>query len=169
MSPVVVDGILDDPVWAEAQWQGDFSQLKPSPGEPAGAVTRVAVAFDDRHIYAAFRCLNPSGGSANSSDTARDSDMDEDNAVTLYLDTYHTRRDCYYFSTNSLGTQVDGPDRRGRRIQRQEWDCTWWVVSRAGQPGLDLRDENPGLRDAHPPRRGPGLGDQFPPELPGAV
>jgi len=88
-----LDGLLDEDTWREAEWQGDFVQLKPSPGTPARAETRVAVAFDETHIYAAFRCYNPTGPSANSKITRRDGNMDMDNAVTLYLDSFHTRRD----------------------------------------------------------------------------
>ncbi len=34
---------------------------------------------------------------------------------------------------------------------------------------MELRDGHPGLRAAHPARRGPDLGDQFPAQLPGTV
>ncbi len=104
----VIDGALQDAVWSIAQWQAEFTQLRPAQGQPARAETRVAVAFDDSHIFVAFRCANPAGPASTSKVTRRDGDMDQDNAVTLYLDTFHTRRDCYYFSTNSLGIRVDG-------------------------------------------------------------
>ena len=125
----VIDGILDDVCWKTADWQGDFIQLKPSPGEPARAQTRVAVTFDEKHLFVAFRCFNPTGNSANSKITRRDGDLDQDNAVTLYLDTFHTRRDCYYFSTNSIGTQIDGRIGEDGHSNDKTWDCTWQVQS----------------------------------------
>ena len=131
----VIDGVLDETFWQAAEWQGDFIQLKPSPGEPARAQTRVAVAFDDTHVYAAFRCFNPPGNSVNSKITRRDGNMDQDNAVTLYLDSFHTRRDCYYFSTNSLGTQVDGRIGEDGRSNDKNWDCIWQVTSREDSLG----------------------------------
>jgi len=130
-----LDGLLDEDTWREAEWQGDFVQLKPSPGTPARAETRVAVAFDETHIYAAFRCYNPTGPSANSKITRRDGNMDMDNAVTLYLDSFHTRRDCYYFSTNSLGTQVDGRIGEDGRSNDKNWDCAWHVKAREDSLG----------------------------------
>ena len=99
-SPPDIDGRFDEDFWKQADWQGDFRQLKPDLGQPARARTMVTVAFGAEKIYAAFRCFNPTGRSANSKITRRDGDMDQDNAVTFYLDTFHTRRDCYYFSTN---------------------------------------------------------------------
>ncbi|MBW7997937.1 MAG: carbohydrate binding family 9 domain-containing protein [Candidatus Glassbacteria bacterium] len=125
----VIDGVLDDIVWSGADWQEDFIQLEPSMGEPARAATRFAMAFDDKHVYAAFRCFNPTGPSANSTVTRRDGDMDIDNAVTLYLDTFLSRRDCYYFSTNSLGIQVDGRIAEDGKSNDKSWDCNWRVAS----------------------------------------
>jgi len=130
-----IDGVLDDSCWRSADWQGDFVQLIPSPGSPAQAQTRVAVTFDDRWIYAAFRCFNPAGSSVNSKITRRDGNMDQDNAVTFYLDTFHTRRDCYFFSTNSLGIQVDGRIGEDGRTNDKNWDCVWSVASREDSLG----------------------------------
>ncbi len=130
-----IDGKLDDPLWQVVDWQNNFSQLKPTPGAAPKAVTRVAVAYDSEHIYAAFRCLNPTGAAANSSIATRDGNMDQDNAVTFYLDTFHTRRDCYYFSTNSLGTQIDGRIGEDGSTNDKKWDCAWQVASHEGSLG----------------------------------
>jgi len=128
-APPKIDGLLDDPVWQAAEWQDNLVQYRPTPGDIPQAATRVAVACDRQFIYAAFRCLNPGGAATNSSIAERDGDMDNDNAITLYLDTFHTRRDCYYFSTNSLGTQVDGRISEDGLSNDKKWDCTWWVAS----------------------------------------
>ena len=132
---ITIDGTLDDETWRTADWQGDFIQMKPSPGEPARARTEVAVAFDGTHIYAAFRCFNPPGQSVNSTINRRDGNMDQDNAVTLYLDSFNTKRDSYYFSTNSLGTQVDGRIGEDGRTNDKNWDCIWRVRSREDSLG----------------------------------
>ncbi|MEA2064112.1 MAG: DUF5916 domain-containing protein, partial [Gemmatimonadota bacterium] len=134
-NPPQVDGSLDDRCWQQAEWQGGFVQLKPSMGEPARAHTRVAVAYDSKHIFVAFRCFNPTGPGANSRITRRDDNMDLDNAVTLYLDSFHSRRDCYYFSTNSLGTQVDGRIGDDGRSNDKSWDCTWYTASQQDSLG----------------------------------
>ncbi len=134
-TPPTIDGRLDDSIWQAADWQENFSQFKPDPGGVPRAATRVAVAYDNEHIYVAFRCFNPTGPSANSTITARDGNMDQDNAVTLYLDTYYTRRDCYYFSTNSLGTQVDGRIGQDGAANDKKWDCPWTVASREDSAG----------------------------------
>ena len=124
---IQLDGLLDDAIWVTADWQGDFIQMKPSPGELARARTKVAVAFDETHLYVAFRCFNPPDQFVQSTITRRDGNMDQDNAVTIYLDTFNTKRDSYYFSTNSLGTQVDGRIGEDGRTNDKNWDCIWHV------------------------------------------
>jgi len=83
----LLDGKLDEAFWEKANWQGDFTQLKPDLGEPAQAQTRFAVAFNQTHIFVAIRSTNPEGPRSNSRITRRDGNMDQDNAVTVYLDT----------------------------------------------------------------------------------
>ncbi|MFC2077152.1 carbohydrate binding family 9 domain-containing protein, partial [candidate division KSB1 bacterium] len=133
--PPEIDGVLDEPVWSAADWQGEFRQLKPTVGDPAQVETRIAVAHDLEHLYVAFRCFNDPERPVYSRITRRDGNMDFDNAITLYLDTFHTRRDCYYFSTNSLGTQVDGRIGEDGRSNDKRWDCVWSVASREDSLG----------------------------------
>ncbi len=156
-----IDGVLDEPCWQAAEWQGDFIQLKPSPGEPARAQTRIAIIYDDTNIYAAFRCFNPTGSSANSKINRRDGNMDQDNAVTLYLDSFHTRRDCYYFSTNSLGTQVDGRIGEDGRSNDKNWDCTWQVKSREDSLGWTAEMAIPVIEIRFPEGKGNVWGINF--------
>lgn len=125
-----IDGELNDLLWKQADWQGDMTQLKPAPGQPAQAPARFAIAFNDTHVFVAIHCTNPTGSGANSRITRRDGQMDEDNAVTVYFDTFYTRRDCYFFSTNSLGTQVEGRIGENGRTNYKNWDCNWAVASR---------------------------------------
>jgi hypothetical protein len=130
-----IDGAVDDACWQTADWQGDFVQLKPDMGDPALVNTRIAIAWDEEYIYAAFRCNNPDGAASNSQMTRRDANLDQDNSVTLFLDTFRNRRDCYYFATNSLGTQVDGRIGEDGRTNDKNWDCVWSVAAQEDSLG----------------------------------
>ena len=133
--PPTLDGKLEESFWQEVHWQGNFTQLKPDLGAPAQAPTQFGVAFSATHIYIGIRSTNPAGPKSQSLITRRDGNMDQDNAITVYLDTFHTRRDCYYFSTNSLGTQVDGRIGEDGRTNDKSWDCNWMVASRENEKG----------------------------------
>lgn len=130
-----LDGVLDETFWQSADWQGEFIQLKPSMGQAARAGTKIAVACDNSTVYVAFRCLNPTGRAANSKITRRDGELELDNAVAVYFDTFHSMRDCYYFATNSLGVQVDGRIAEDGRSDDISWDCNWKVASREDSLG----------------------------------
>jgi hypothetical protein len=48
--PPVIDGRLDDPVWQEGEWTGDFSQQQPTEGAKPTQPTELKVLYDDRNI-----------------------------------------------------------------------------------------------------------------------
>ena len=137
ISPAL-DGVLDESFWQKADWQGEFVQIKPLIGQPAKAQTQVALAFDKKNIYVAFRCLNPIGKPSSSKMVRRDSKMDLDNSVTVYLDPYNSSRDCYYFATNSLGTQSDGRLSDDGLTNDANWDCRWSVSTHEDSAGWTI-------------------------------
>ena len=59
----VIDGRLDDPVWAAAVPVGGFLQRDPDEGKPATEETVVRVAYDDHALYVAaeMRDRDPRG------------------------------------------------------------------------------------------------------------
>ena len=60
-SPPVIDGVLDDKVWAEAKINTDFSMYRPSNTGPARGThtTQVKVIYDDDAVYFGAKMLDP--------------------------------------------------------------------------------------------------------------
>ena len=54
--PIVVDGKLDDEVYARVIPMSDFIQQEPNEGAPATEKTESWVFFDDNNIYITARC-----------------------------------------------------------------------------------------------------------------
>ena len=54
----VVDGRLDDAVWAAAPVAGDFVQQRPNVGEPASQRTEARVVYDGDAVYVAVRAFD---------------------------------------------------------------------------------------------------------------
>ena len=129
----VIDGKLDDECWKKANHASGFIQFEPIPGEPPKEATKVYVLFDPEKIYVGFECLKERPDQVTGTQMKRDDYFFQDDYVAVFLDTYHDRRNCYGFSVNCLGTQVDrrianegsmreeGP--RGDRSRA--WDCSW--------------------------------------------
>lgn len=104
---VLVDGRLDEPVWREAARLTDFHQYQPVDGRPAEEATEVLVWYAPTAIYFGIiaRDRVPSGVRATVAD--RDN-LDTDDRVTIFLDTFNDRRRAFFFTVNPLGVQEDG-------------------------------------------------------------
>ena len=104
---VKIDGVLDEPAWSQAVRLGHFSQYQPADGRPAEEETEVLVWYSPTAIYFGIiaRDTDPSSVRATMSD--RDN-LDTEDTVTIYLDTFHDQRRAFFFTVNPLGAQQDG-------------------------------------------------------------
>lgn len=103
---VVVDGRLDEPVWAQAAVLRGFSQYLPNDNRPADDSTTVLVWYSPTAIYFGIRAYqNPAGVRATLADRDK---ISGDDYVQILLDTYHDRRQALVFGVNPLGVQADG-------------------------------------------------------------
>lgn len=104
---VVIDGVLDEPVWERAARLTDFRQYEPVDGRPAEEETEVLVWYapDAIHFGIIARDRYPDQIRATVAD--RDN-IGGDDHVILYLDTFNDRRRAFFFAVNPLGVQQDG-------------------------------------------------------------
>jgi hypothetical protein len=122
---IKVDGFLDEPVWEKAPEVGDFIQFEPERGKPASLKTVVKILYDESYIYFGFLCYDPQPERIAARMTKRDAELTADDAVGVLLDTFHDRRNCYFFVTNLLGTQRDGRVTENGRTSETTWDGIW--------------------------------------------
>ncbi len=122
---IKVDGFLDEPVWEKATEISDFIQFEPERGKPASLKTIVKIFYDEDSIYFGFICYDHQPEKIAAQITKRDADIHNDDAVIVFLDTFHDRRNCYYFVTNLLGTQLDGRITENGRTNETTWDGIW--------------------------------------------
>ncbi|MEE9176239.1 MAG: carbohydrate binding family 9 domain-containing protein, partial [Thermodesulfobacteriota bacterium] len=122
---IKVDGLLDEPVWEKAPEIGDFIQFEPERGKPASLRTIAKILYDEKFIYFGFICYDPQPEKIAAQMTKRDANIPNDDAVGVFLDTFHDRRNCYFFMTNLLGTQRDGRITENGRTSETTWDGIW--------------------------------------------
>lgn len=139
---VRVDGILDEKEWRDNPTIGEFIQSEPHPNEPPTEPTLVWVAYSKDALYIAIRCLDSTPEKIMSTDMRRDTLLYADDSVRLVLDTFHDRRNAYYFATNPAGVLVDG------RITENgypdySWDGIWRVKARIDEKGWTAEFEIP--------------------------
>jgi hypothetical protein len=134
-SPLVVDGVLDEPAWSAAEVVSDFVQQEPRVNEPVSERTEVRVLFDDEALYFGVRCFdsNPKGIVAR--ERRRDNPLTGDDRFEIVLDTFHDHRNGYYFVINPLGTQFDALITDEGQDLNVEWDERWWSETRIDTDG----------------------------------
>ena len=103
----VVDGALDEPVWQQAARLTGFSQYQPVDSRPAEERTEVLVWYSPSAIHFGILAYDRQPGAVRATVADRD-EIDGDDRVTIYLDTFDDRRRAYFFGVNPLGVQQDG-------------------------------------------------------------
>ena len=167
--PIRVDGVLDEAAWGRAAVLSDFIQFEPERGAPATVRTSVRILYDGTAVYFGFENADPEIDKIAARISKRDSDLTEDDAVAVCLDTYGDRRACYYFMTNLLGTQYDGRITDNGSTTDAIWDGVWKSAARKTETGwtaeiaieLSSLKYKPGLKRAW----GLGLARVFPRRL----
>jgi hypothetical protein len=123
-APLNVDGVLDEPFWAEAEVATDLiddrsQQLQSLP-------TYIRIAYTQTHLYIAVECIDDNIAELRASERREDRSFVGDDWVEIHLDPTHTHRQKYAFFSNPLGTKADaneGPSGRFNYGWSAEWDC----------------------------------------------
>ncbi len=127
--PPKIDGRLDDPVWQSATPIEGFLQREPIEGDPSSESTEARILVDDDRIYIGFRCYDSDPSRIVASRMQRDSELNDDDNVSVIFDTYNDRRGGFYFATNALGAQYDMLLSDEGRTRNSAWDCIWQTRS----------------------------------------
>lgn len=111
----------------------DFRQFDPGDGEPATLATRAYLSYDAKHLYVVFVCRDEPGKVR--ARLAKREDIDSDEQVILYLDTFHDQRRAYVFASNPLGIQLDGIYTEGQTTD-YTYDTVWYTEGRLTRDGF---------------------------------
>ena len=103
----IVDGVLDEPVWADAVRLTGFSQYEPVDGRPAEERTDVRVWYAPDAIWFGIEARDRQPAVIRATNADRDN-IDNDDHVLIFLDTFNDRRRAFFFGVNPLGVQQDG-------------------------------------------------------------
>ncbi len=100
-----VDGDLSDRGWKDASRSDLFVERSPGDMTEPAVRTEVMVAYDDKHLYVAFKCYDDPA-SIRATMCQRDQ-FSGDDAVVVLLDTYGDASWAYEFFVNPYGIQRD--------------------------------------------------------------
>ena len=104
-----IDGVLDDTVWNNLPYYGDFNMLEPgTQGDiPVGYQTKVQLAYDDTAVYIAAYMEDANPGSIASQFSQRDDVRAQADFIAVVLNTYDDGINETRFGVTSAGTIFD--------------------------------------------------------------
>jgi hypothetical protein len=102
-----IDGRLDEQAWTGAARLTGFWQYQPADGRPAAEQTEVLVWYSPTALHFGVLARDSDPGSIRATIADRDN-LDRDDKITIYLDTFNDKRRAFFFTVNALGVQEDG-------------------------------------------------------------
>lgn len=124
---IALDGVLDEPDWQTAPVIGEIRQREPKPGVAATERTEVKLLADGDHLYVGVMCFDGDPNRVVGTQMRRDADLGADDRVEILLDTFHDRRNAFYFATNPAGALVDGLIIENGSGINLDWNSIWNV------------------------------------------
>ena len=139
-----MDGVLDEPFWADIPPVTGFKQRDPVDGAPASERTEVRIAFDDNALYFGFTFFDSEPDRIRRAILDRGGRIDKDDRVIIGLDTYFDRRNGYIFEIGALGTQDDALF-SDESLDRPDWnwDGVFTTETTVNEDGWVLEMEIP--------------------------
>ena len=134
-TPPKLDGVLDDEAWTGGPFVLDpWSSYNPLRGETELLQTQVWIAYDDKALYFAFKCLDPEPGKIRTTISRRDNVWNDD-WVGVSLDSSRAGQMAYHMFINPSGIQMDALQTRN---EDTAVDWTWQSAGRVDAAGYTV-------------------------------
>ena len=131
---VRLDGVLSEPEWAAADSITNLVTIEPEEGGVPAGRTIVKVLGNSKEIIIGAVCHDPDPAKIVSFSKARDAELENEDNLTILLDTFLDGRTGYVFAVNPSGARFDAlVSPQGGEVN-SDWDAVWEAST--------LRDEN---------------------------
>ncbi|MBF12427.1 MAG: hydrolase [Flavobacteriaceae bacterium] len=129
---IILNGVLDENVWSEADSAKDFWQQFPTDSIKALDKTEVKLLYNDTHLFIGVTAYSI-GGKYTINSLRRDYSSRNNDNVTILFDTFKDGQNGFLFGLNAYGVQREallsdrGIDARGFNLN---WDTKWKSASK---------------------------------------
>ena len=139
-----LDGVLDEPVYAEVPAITGFIQQVPDSGAPATERTEAWILFDATNVYISARVWDSAPESQwVANEMRRDtSQLRQNDTFTVFFDTFYDRRNGFNFYTNPLGARSDSQF-TNEGNPNNDWNPVWDVRTGRFDGGWTVEMEIP--------------------------
>lgn len=140
---IEIDGDHDEDAWDEATYISNFTQRELDEGQPATEETRVAVLYNDTHLYIGVEALesNPEGIIAKES--RRDFSWQSEDNFEIILGPFDDKRSGYLFVVNPNGAIADVLVTDDGAGFNRDWNGVWQAAVEIDDEGWFIEIEIP--------------------------
>ncbi|MEM9558180.1 MAG: DUF5916 domain-containing protein [Acidobacteriota bacterium] len=124
-----LDGRLDEVVWGRAEVGGDFVQRQPEEFEPSSERTDLRIVYSASMLYVGIDAFDREPERIVAREMGLDPPLFRDDGLVLLLDTFHDRRNAYFFETNPNASRTDGLMTDEGDNFSTDWDGIWQVAT----------------------------------------
>jgi hypothetical protein len=107
-TPPVIDGVLDDAVWANAGYIDDLHQVNPTEYAEPSERTEIYILYDDDALYIGARMHDSDPDRITANVMRQNGNITQDDTLFVTLDPFNTRRSGYFFGINPHAVRFDG-------------------------------------------------------------
>ncbi|MBN2412093.1 carbohydrate binding family 9 domain-containing protein [candidate division KSB1 bacterium] len=132
---IKIDGCLMEKDWQKVSFQDQFKQREPFFDEPTTEKTLVGILQDKNNLYIGIQCFDSEPEKIIAREMRRDSRLDNDDNFQIVIDTYHDRRNGFYFNINPLGAKRDATLGDEGKNYNPDWDGIWECATRITNQG----------------------------------
>jgi len=111
-----------------------FWQHDPIDGQPISQKTEAYLGYTDKNLYVVFLAFDNDAGHIRNHMVRREQ-INEEDQVGIFLDTFHDHRHCVFFFINPSGVQQEGTFFEGQQDIDLSWDTIWKSETRVSKKG----------------------------------
>ncbi len=130
--PIVLDGILDEPIWSGLAAASGFYQNFPTDDQPAIDETEVKITYDQKFIYVGIKCHDGLQGPHIATTLRRDFGWISNDNVSIYFDPYNDLSNGFTFQVTPNNVQREGLVLLNGDVQ-DDWDNKWFSEVHIGE------------------------------------
>jgi uncharacterized protein DUF5916 len=130
---ISLDGVLSEEAWAAVDAITSLTMIEPQEGGVPAGRTIFKVLANATEIVIGVLCNDPNPSGIVSNSKARDAELDDEDHITIVLDTFRDERSGYVFAVNPSGTRFDGLVTKQGSDVNSNWDAVW--EARTAQDG----------------------------------
>lgn len=141
-TPPVIDGTIDDAVWATAAVIDDFVVSEPNEGEEPAEKTQIFVLYDEDALYIAMRAWDRHANGIVAQVLRQGESIITDDDVVIILDPFNNQRSGYLFAVNPNGVRLDALFKNTTQLEFN-WDGIYKAATSRDDEGWTAEFEIP--------------------------